>query len=714
MLFEGSYLSCSILDNDVVELCFDTSEDSANILHQKALQELAAAIEKIQNQPDLKGLMFTSAKDTFILGADIREFLGIFTVEEEVLFSFLDQAHQILNSIEDLPFPTITVINGMALGGGCELALSTDFRIMSPDARIGLPEVKLGIFPGFGGSVRLPRLIGNDSALEWIATGDHQKADAALKVGAVDAVVSKDKLKEAAMSMLVDSFQNKLDWKRNRTLKTSPLSLNQVEATMSFETAKGYILSKAGPNYPAPIAAVKAIQAGATFSRDEAIKEEAKAFIKVAKTDVAGNLIGLFLSDQGVKKISKKYQEKANQIKNAAVIGAGIMGGGIAYQSASKGIPIVMKDIQNEALALGMNEAGKLLSKQVDRGKINPQKMSKVLATIRPTLSYEELNGADIVIEAVVENPKIKKQVLQELEEKTGDNTILATNTSTISVSDLAESLKQPEKFCGMHFFNPVHRMPLVEVIRGRQTSEETIAATVSYAVSMGKTPIVVNDCPGFLVNRVLFPYFMGFFKLLDEGVDFVRIDKIMEKFGWPMGPAYLNDVVGLDTAHHALDVMAAGFPDRMKSNQKSMLDLLYENKRFGQKNGKGFYRYEIDKKGKPKKLYDEEVAQLFQKHVKASKDVSDEEIIDRIMIPMIFEAARCLEENIVEKAFILDIGLIYGLGFPPFRGGLLKYADSMSISTLLEKSVTYSHLGNIYQPNDLLKNMASEKKTFY
>ena len=390
------------------------------------------------------------------------------------------------------------------------------------------------------------------------------------------------------------------------------------------------------------------------------------------------------------------------------------MGGGIAYQSASMGVPVLMKDIKQEQLELGMNEASKLLLKQVERKKLKPEKMAKVIASITPTLSYADLEHTDYVVEAVVENEKVKKAVLAEVESKVKPGTVIASNTSSISITRIAEALKHPENFCGMHFFNPVHRMPLVEIIRGEKSSEATIAKTVNYATQMGKTPIVVNDCPGFLVNRILFPYFNGFILLLEDGADFQKIDKVMEKFGWPMGPAYLLDVVGIDTAAHVSKVMAEGFPDRMSFKGKTILDVMYENKRFGQKNNLGFYEYETDKKGRPVKKVNPAVYDITGSVVKNKKEVSDEEIVMRMMLPMIIEASRCLEEKIAASATEVDMGLLLGIGFPPFRAGALKYADILGWKKIQEESAKYSSLGKLYELTPMMKEMAAQNKTYY
>ena len=337
-----------------------------------------------------------------------------------------------------------------------------------------------------------------------------------------------------------------------------------------------------------------------------------------------------------------------------------------------------------------------------------------MLNAIQPALSYGEFSQVDLVVEAVVENPKIKMAVLTEVEGQVTDDTIITTNTSTISVDLLSSALKRPENFCGMHFFNPVHLMPLVEVIRAKTSSEQAIATTVAYAQSMRKTPIVVNDCPGFLVNRILFAYFGGFSKLVADGGDFMAIDKALERFGWPMGPAYLLDVVGMDTGKHAAGVMAEGFPDRMGSDGKTIIDALFDANRYGQKNGKGFYKYEMDRRGKPQKLPDPDVAAVIDSVQSAKADISAEDMVDRLMIPMCIEAARCLEDNVVSAAFEVDMGLVYGVGFPPFRGGALHHVDKMGLAAFCERADQFADLGPLYHPTDTMREMAKTGKTFY
>ncbi|KAA0014115.1 fatty acid oxidation complex subunit alpha FadB [Billgrantia pellis] len=719
MIYQGNAITVVRNGDDIAMLTFDLKDESINKLSSAVVTELDEAVQAIRNESGLKGLVIGSGKDVFIVGADITEFHGLFEKGEEFLVEMNLKVHDIFNAIEDLPFPTATAINGLTLGGGCEVALTTDFRVMSDKAKIGLPETKLGILPGWGGCVRLPRLIGSDNAVEWIAGGTENRADAALKVGAVDAVVPGDRLEAAALDIVARANAGELDYAARRAEKTGPLKLNAIEQMMAFETAKGYVAGKAGPHYPAPIEAIKVIQKGAGEERARAQAIEAKAFAKLAMTDVCYNLVGLFLNDQVVKRKAGKYEKQAKAVKQAAVLGAGIMGGGIAYQSASKGTPILMKDIKEEAIELGLKESRKLFAKQVERGKLTTEQMAEKLTHIRPTLSYGDFGHVDLVVEAVVENPKVKDAVLTEVEGLVSEDTILTSNTSTISITRLAQNLKRPENFCGMHFFNPVHRMPLVEVIRGEKTGDAAVAATVAYARAMGKTPIVVNDCPGFLVNRVLFPYFGGFSLLVEQGADFQRVDKVMEKFGWPMGPAYLLDVVGMDTAVHANEVMAEGFPDRMaqggRNGTKTAIQVMVENERLGQKNAKGFYAYEEDKKGKPKKVSDELAHALVKQVVQQEKEFSDEDIIARMMVPLCLETVRCLEDSIVETPAEADMALIYGIGFPPFRGGALRYIDAMGVAEFVRLADGLAEeLGPLYAPTDKLRQMADSGERFY
>ncbi|KAB0287583.1 fatty acid oxidation complex subunit alpha FadB [Vibrio fortis] len=715
MIYQANTLQVKELQDGIAELSF-CAPASVNKLDLATLESLDKALDALNDHAGLRGLILTSNKDAFIVGADITEFLGLFAKPEAELEEWLIFANSIFSKLEDLPVPTLSMMRGHALGGGCECVLATDFRIGDKTTSIGLPETKLGIMPGFGGCVRLPRVIGADSAMEIITQGKACRADEALKVGLLDAIVETDQLLESAINTVSLAASEKLDWVARRKQKTSALSLSKLEAMMSFTMAKGLVAQKAGPHYPAPITSVIAIEEAARCDRDAALDIERKHFIKLAKSEEAKALVGLFLNDQYIKGIAKKAGKSANKAtERAAVLGAGIMGGGIAYQSALKGVPVIMKDIAQASLDLGMNEASKLLNKRLSRGRIDGFKMAGILSSITPSLHYAGIEQSDVIVEAVVENPKIKAAVLSEVEQQVSPDTVITSNTSTIPINLLAKSLQRPENFCGMHFFNPVHRMPLVEIIRGEHTSDETINRVVAYAAKMGKSPIVVNDCPGFFVNRVLFPYFGGFSMLLRDGADFTKIDKIMErKFGWPMGPAYLLDVVGLDTAHHAQDVMAQGFPERMGKEGRDAIDALFEANKFGQKNGSGFYSYSVDKRGRPKKAFSEDILPILADVCQVPQEFDEETIIQRVMIPMINEVVLCLEEGIIASPQEADMALVYGLGFPPFRGGVFRYLDSVGIANFVETAKGYQDLGAMYQVPQLLLDMAEKGESFY
>tara|TARA_B110000503_G_scaffold66758_1_gene104738 strand:- start:1368 stop:3533 length:2166 start_codon:yes stop_codon:yes gene_type:complete len=714
MIYAGNAIQVQMHDHQLAKLTFDLKDQSVNKLNAATLVELHQAIEAISNASSVKGLMLASAKTSFIVGADITEFLTYFSTEEQVLIDANMQVNETFSALEDLAMPTVSLINGLALGGGFEVCLSTDYRIMTPAAKVGLPEVKLGIFPGWGGTVRLPRLIGLDNAIEWICGAKEKTSAAALKDGAVDAVVADDQLLEAGAHLLNQCIAGDLDYQTKRAVKIAKLSLGPMEQMMAFETSKGFVAGKAGPHYPSPVTAIKTMQKHAGMARDKALIVEAKGFAKMAQTPVAANLVGIFLADQYLKRTVKALAPKATKVEQAAVLGAGIMGGGIAYQSAYKGVPILMKDIAETAIQLGLDEATGILQKSVSRGHMKPAQMAKVLTNIRPTLSYADIANVDLVVEAVVENPKVKGIVLAEVESQVKDGAVITSNTSTISIDLLAKSLKDPTRFCGMHFFNPVHKMPLVEVIRGSQTSEETIATTVTYANAIGKKPIVVNDCPGFFVNRVLFPYFGGFGILLEQGIDFIRIDKLMERFGWPMGPAYLLDVVGIDTAHHCQGVMAEGFPDRMAGQGEAAVSLMFKEQRFGQKNKLGFYAYEKDKKGRLQKQLDPSLIEKLAGLCTNSVTLNDEQIIDYMMVPLCLEVARCLEENIIATPAEADLALVYGIGFPPFLGGALKYIDTIGLQAFCDKADALAAVSPLYLVPAQMRKMAAQGETFY
>lgn len=713
MLFDGQTIKANV-QAGVAELRFERDSEAVNKLDRLAFDELRRAIEAIKAAPAIRGVLITSAKETFIVGADIFEFTSVFKKPEKEIEAFVAANSAIITALSELPVPMVAAINGLALGGGLEVALAADYRVMSTGAKIGFPEINLGLFPGYGGTVRLPRLIGLAVAAEWIISGAQKSADEALHAGAVDAAAVPHRLLLAARALLHEAIVGKTDWRGRRQNMRQSLRLSEQEAAALLAAARAQA-AKALPHLPAAHFAVDLLEKASGLDVETASALEAGTFAKVAKTQAADSLVAIFVNEQTVKKAARRYAKDAPRVAKAAVVGAGVMGGGIAYQSALSGVPAVMKDISQTALDLGMDEARKLLAKPVEQGKLTQEKADLIIGSITPRLTYEGFNEADVVVEAVVEELEVKQRVLREIEEIIRPSAILASNTSSLRIGTLAEGLERPENFLGMHFFNPVPRMPLVEVVRGPKTSAGAIAAVMGYATAMGKTPILVADCPGFVVNRILTPYLISFLHLVREGVDFQEIDKAMEVFGWPMGPAYLIDVIGMDIAQHVIEIVSTGFAPRMEVPFETAIQVLLRAGRLGQKNGRGFYKYERDPKGRPRKETDSEAERLLAAGQPYGKKVlGAEQIAARMMLPMILEAARCVEDGIAASSAEVDMCLILGLGMPRYLGGALKYADYLGLKNVVDRAAQWESVSLIYRPSERLRAMAAEGQVFY
>jgi len=708
-MFAGQSIRAGFTTEGVVEVCFDAREESVNKLDSRTVEELRTVTAAIASDRCVRGILVTSAKETFIVGADIFEFPALFGGPPAAIEAYLEGANAVFSGFEDLQVPIVAALNGQALGGGLEMALAADGRIMSEAALVGLPEAALGLFPGFGGTVRLPRLAGTAVAIEWIGGGRPQSAASARAAGVVDGVADPRAVREEAMKLLLSLIESG-NWRSLRQRRSRYVAA----ASDAFTEAKRR-LADAAAHQPAALAAVELMERSVGCTRDEALRLERRAFARVAKTQAAASLIQLFINDQAIRKKAKAYGKLAPKVRRVAILGAGIMGGGIAYTSAVKGMPAVMKDVRRSALEAGIAEAKRLLAKQVQSGRLTLEKAESVLANIQPTLEYEHCSDVDIVVEAVVEDLTVKKLVLAEVEGQVEAETIIASNTSSLAISELGGALRDPGRFVGMHFFNPVPQMPLVEVIRGARTSERAVATAAAYASALDKTPVVVRECPGFLVNRILMPYMLAFLVAVRDGADYEEVDRVMETFGWPMGPAYLQDVVGMDTFLRVLEVICAGFPQRMSISFRHAVDLLVKLGRLGQKSGSGYYRYESDPQGRPLRRSDPRTAALLSGLQPTGRQrMSGEALIDRLMLPLVIEAVRCLEEGIVDTAAEVDMSLVLGLGFPRHLGGPLKYADWLGMRQVVDRCERYAALGPLYAPTDGMRAAAKHCKAFY
>jgi 3-hydroxyacyl-CoA dehydrogenase/enoyl-CoA hydratase/3-hydroxybutyryl-CoA epimerase/enoyl-CoA isomerase len=709
-MYQGQTLHLTALGEQLVELCFDRQGQAVNKFDAATLDELQAALAVLTKVPGLRGVLVTSAKDSFVVGADIFEFTELFDRPEAELAAHNLGQSRVFTTLSRLPAPVVCAINGLALGGGFEVTLACDYRVLASNAQVGVPEINLGIFPGLGGMARLPRLVGAGVASDWVTSGKPQKAEVALRTGAVDKVVDEVDLADEALALLQAAAAGEPDWRERRRQREGTFAMDDETLAKAKADAR-----QRHPHVPAALAAVELLENTAALQLDHALKAENRAFAAIAQTQAAHALVQLFINDQFLRKKAKGYAKAGRTATRAAVLGAGIMGGGIAYTSAARGIPALMKDIAQPALDLGISEAAKLLDKQVTTGRLAQDKANAVLASIVPTLSYCDFDTVDVVVEAVVENMKIKQSVLAEVEQRVAPDAVLASNTSSLSIGEMAGALSRPENFVGMHFFNPVPVMPLVEVICGPLTSDEAAATIASYATAMGKTPVVVKDCPGFLVNRILTGNVLGFLRLIHDGADFQAVDAAMEAFGWPMGPAYLQDVIGMDTSEHVIRYISNGYGQRMVPTYTHAIELMVANGRLGQKNGRGFYLYSNDPKGRPVKTVDPHVYELLKQiQPESPQAFSAETLVERVMLPTVIEAIRCLEDGIAESAIEIDMALILGVGFPRSVGGALKYADWLGPQALLQLCGRYAHLGPLYQPTPGMQARAASGARYY
>lgn len=685
-MFQGQYLRLQKLADGFAELCFDRVSDAVNRLDAATIAELRRALTLLQNESMLKGLLVCSAKQDFMLGATAEERAALLRHSQDEVLRISMAQSAVITALSDLPMPIVVAVDGFALSAGFELALAADARVMTTSARVGLPEVSLGLIPGLGGTLRLPRLIGLQAAAAWILDGAPRAAEAMQACAAAEQLCAKAELSQTALGQLA-ALAASGAWRQRRERAQAALSPLAPELAAQWRQK----LVRSAEHFPAALAALELMQAAAALDRDSALQQEAQTLASLATTPAARSLMQLARNEQLLKTKANEAARRSKQVRAAAVLGAGIMGGGIAYTSALSGVAVRMKDIAQAALALGKREARKLLDKQQQAGKLNAEQAQAIDAAIVATLGYEGFSGVDVLIEAVVENLRVKKTVLAEVEQQLGAHAILASNTSSLSIAELATSLQRPQNFVGMHFFNPVPLMPLVEVIRGPHTSDEAVATITAYAARMGKTAIVVKDCAGFLVNRILTAYIIEFLRLLDEGVDYEAIDHSMERFGWPMGPAYLQDVVGMDTSSHVIDFISAAYPQRMAMRFKSAVHAMAERQRYGQKCGVGFYEHMRDDRGRWQRKSSASAQTLVAAtRGHAARQADAREIIGRLMLSMFLEASSCLEDGTASSPAEIDMALILGLGFPRHLGGIFHYADLYGLPQLLDDCERY------------------------
>jgi len=694
-------------DDGIATLCFDMPGEKVNKFTPEAMEELEALLKKVQQTPP-KALLITSAKPgIFIAGADIEDIQSIQTAREAD--AKLSKGQNVFNLIENLNCLTLAIIDGACMGGGMECALACDERWLSdgPKTKLALPEVKLGLLPGWGGTQRLPRLIGLQTSLDLLLTGRSFDSKKALKCGLADKIISQTFLEKELIPAVTKRLGEKAPpqsrWKRsllNRFVNDTPLGMNYA-----VRTARKSVLEKGGPNYPAPLKILDLLVESHKASFSRGLEMERKAFCSLVTGVVAQNLIQLYFSNESLKEQPGIGPKEGTELKKGGVLGAGIMGGGIAWLLSGKGMDVRLKDISQEALGLGLKSAHDMNRSAVQRRRMSQNEMNKAMAQVATTLDWKGFQRMDMIIEAVVEKMEVKKAVLSELEEHCSEEAIICSNTSALSITEMSSALKNPERFVGMHFFNPVNRMPLVEIIPGENTSPDTTNQIFHLAKKLGKTPIVVKDVAGFLVNRILLATMNEAARCLEDGAGIDAVDRVMTTFGLPMGPFHLTDEVGIEVGYHVAKTLEEAYGERMQVS--GVLHFLHEGMALkGKKEGKGFYLWKGNEK---------EVNRPLESRWKKTGGPGDSDILDRCVLTMVNESLRCLEEGVVHDAMALDMAMVLGTGFPPFRGGPIKYAETYGIQACSDRlKILADRWGGRFEPCPLLIEHAQHSRPFY
>jgi 3-hydroxyacyl-CoA dehydrogenase/enoyl-CoA hydratase/3-hydroxybutyryl-CoA epimerase len=647
-------------EDEIAVVQFDRPGSSANVLDSNTLHALADLLGELERR-SLRGVIFESAKPSvFIAGADLKELAGTQRRAELV-----DLGQQTFAKIAALKCVTVAAIHGACAGGGLELSLACDYRVASHDrsTRIGLPEVNLGLIPAWGGSTRLPRIVGLSRALKVILRGDLMTASKAKRLGVIDSLAPQERLFELARQFVA---KGKPRWRNARHFAWIP-AWRTVAAL-----ARRSVLKKTRGHYPAALSAIDVAAKSVLRSVPKSLAAEKEAILRLADTEVSKNLIRVFFLQDRAKHLPAP---QAAPVGKTAVIGAGVMGSGIAQWFAARGVDVLLRDVETGQLARGLQRAEKLFSEAHRRGLLSAAEARAGLDRIVPAEVPVDMKSIDLVVEAAVEKMDLKKQIFADLEGRTRPETLLATNTSALSVTEISRALRHPERVVGLHFFNPVHRMKLVEVVRAEQTSETTTDTAVAFVQRIGKFPVVVRDRPGFLVNRILLPYLLEAVRLFERGAEVAALDECMLQFGMPMGPLRLLDEVGLDVASDVAQTLCTAFPERMRMPE--IFPLLLAAKIRGRKGGEGFYTYHKGHHAGANPA----VLELRTEGDKAG--LTQDELRKRMVLLMINEAAMCLEERIVEDPKDVDFAMIMGTGFAPFRGGPLRYADSVGIAKI-------------------------------
>jgi len=677
-----------------------------NALSPGVPEGIQASIEAAQKDPSIKGIVLIGAGQTFIAGADIKEF-GKMTSGQKDRGAGLNPTLQV---IEDCPKPVVSAIHGTAFGGGLEIAMACHYRVAVPSAQVGQPEVKLGIIPGAGGTQRLPRLAGVVKALEMCAQGDPVKAPDALQHGIIDRIIEGDLLEGAisfAREMLAKSGPHPKT--RERSEKLGDAEQNAQFFAMARDMAK-----KRGRGLMAPLKAIEAVEAATKLPFDEGLKREAELFRECLFSDQSKALIHVFFAERAVTKIPDIPKDiPVIQVKKAAIVGAGTMGGGIAMVYVNAGIPVILREVDRQALDRGLATIQKNYANSVKRGRFTQEFVDQRLALIKPTLSYDGFEDIDIVVEAVFEGMELKKQVFAELDKVTKPQAILASNTSTLDIDEIASATSRPHRVIGHHFFAPPNVMRLLEIVRGRATASDVIASSMALARKLGKVGVLVGNCRGFVGNRMYAHYQREAQFLVEEGAKVQEVDGALYGFGMAMGPLATGDLSGLDVGWRIRKEFRHLEPPGVR--QPLVADRLCELGRFGQKTGAGWYRYDpTDRTPIPDPEVEKIIAECVKQAGIKQRTITPEEISERTIYALVNEGAKILEEGIALRAGDIDVIYLYGYGFPAHRGGPMWYGDAVGLKKVYDRISHFEQQhGALWRPAPLLRQLTEQGKSF-
>ncbi|KMT66850.1 fatty acid oxidation complex subunit alpha FadJ [Catenovulum maritimum] len=713
------HFSLAIDEDQIAVITLNVPDESMNVLSRQTMNEIQTILNEVEKNQQIIGVVLVSGKpDSFIAGADIKMISACKTLNDAE--ELAKEGQSIFSRVEKAPVPFVAAIHGLCLGGGLEFSLACHYRVATDDdkTQLGLPEVKLGLLPGSGGTQRLPKLVGIQNALDMMLTGKQVRAKSAYKMGLIDDLVPQSILLETAKALILNPNSDTKSVKRSIINKA--LENNSFGRGLLFDQALKQVEKKTLGNYPAPAKIIDVVKLGVENGHLQGYQAEAHGFAELCMTPESFQLRHLFLATTEQKKEEKLTTEEVRPIKKVAVLGGGLMGGGISYVSAIKaGLPVRLKDIQEQGIVNSLKYSYDLLEQKVKRKFILKSVAQKQLGLITGTTDFSGFKQRDIVVEAVFEDLALKQQMLADVEQACHDETIFASNTSSLPIGDIAANAKRPENVIGLHYFSPVDKMPLVELIPHAETSDSTLATTIQFARKQGKTPIVVKDCAGFYVNRILAIYINEAAHLMLDGEPIDIIDRALVKFGFPVGPLKLLDEVGIDIGTKIIPILTQAYGERFKA--PSAFDAIIADGRKGKKNQKGFYNYQANKnlaqqlinKVKPQPAIDESIYDLL--NLDPAQRLNQEEVVERCLVQMLNEAARCLEEGVIQSPRDGDIGAVFGIGFPPFLGGPFRYMDSFGISNLVDRLQNFhSRFGERYKPAQILLDYDTEGRSFY